>query len=332
MTAFGYGQTPQSPSAAKVQVEPLREVFFPPRVGVAGEVSLTVEQAIERVLANNPDIQVARIAPQEADYNLAAAAGYYDPTVGVQADRSRAETPIASLIGGSASGRLTQSELAASPFINGYSPWFGSSYNLTFSSSRQQTDSEFATLNPQYPSSLTLNLAQPLWRGLRIDEGRYKLQAARKNTGLSTEQLRQHVNDVVTQAVQAYWEVDYALANLDVQQQAVRLAEQQRASNQRQAEQGILAPIDVVAAQTQVATFQQNLFAAQQALTSAENNLKSLMLASRTDVLWNQALVTETAQNPDKSTPRLENAVQQALKSRPELSENFINLELAKLQ
>jgi outer membrane protein TolC len=325
----GYAQTAVS---GKVQVEPLHEILLPSRVGIAGETSLTLRDVIERVLANNPDLQIARIAREEADDNVKVAAGYYDPTVGFQADRSRAVTPIASLIGGSADGKLTQSELAASPTLSGYSPWLGGSYTLTFSNSRQQTDSTFAILNPQYPTSLSLNLTQPLWRGRHIDEARYRLQVARKNTQLSAEQFRQHVIETVTQAVQAYWEVDYAIQNLDVQRQAVRLAEAQRASNQRQAEQGILAPIDVVAAQTQVATFQQNLFAAQQALTSAENTLKTLMLANRTDPLWSRALVTETPKNPEVVAPPLDEALHQALSSRPELSESMINLALADLQ
>ena len=73
---------------------------------------------------------------------------------------------------------------------------------------------------------------------------------------------------MVTQAVDAYWELDYARRKLDVQTEAVRLAEQQYESNRRQAEQGVLAPVDVMAAQTQVANFQQNVFLAQQALTA----------------------------------------------------------------
>ncbi|HEY7387212.1 MAG TPA: TolC family protein [Bryobacteraceae bacterium] len=316
----------------KVQVEPLHEILLPSRVGIAGETSLTLRDVIERVLANNPDLQIARIAREEADDNVKAAAGYYDPTIGFQADRSRAVTPIASLIGGSANGKLTQSEISGNPSLSGYSPWFGGSYTLTFSNSRQQTDSTFATLNPQYPASLSLSLTQPLWRGRHTDEARYRLQVARKNTQLSAEQLRQHVIETVTQAVQAYWEVDYALQNLEVQRQAVRLAEAQRASNQRQAEQGILAPIDVVAAQTQVATFQQSLFAAQQALTAAENTLKALMLANRTDPLWSRALVTETPMTPEVVTPPLDEALRQALSSRPELSETLINSALADLE
>ena len=77
---------------------------------------------------------------------------------------------------------------------------------------------------------------------------------------LTDAQFRQRVIEIVTQAVQAYWELDFAYRNLEVQIEAVRLAEQQDASNRRQVEQGLLAPMDVVQTQTQIATFQQNVF------------------------------------------------------------------------
>ena len=89
-----------------------------------------------------------------------------------------------------------------------------------------------------------------------------------------------------------------------MQSEAVRLAEQQYQSNRRQAEQGILAPIDVVAAQTQVATFQQNAFAAQQALTVAENNLKPLMLPERTDPCGAPRWFPRPSPIPAPSPPR----------------------------
>ena len=63
-----------------------------------------------------------------------------------------------------------------------------------------------------------------------------------------------------------------------MQLEAVDIARQQDESNRRQQAQGLLAPIDVVAAQTQLANFELNAYSAQTALTHAENNLKTLML------------------------------------------------------
>ena len=314
-----------------VRVQSLGETLIPPRVGIAGQIKLTLPDVIQRVLANDPDIEVARILQHEADYNITGAKGFYDPVFGVLAQHTRAVTPIASIIGGSANGRLTNKEWDFNPSVTGQSPWFGTSYTLTFNNAQQITDSTFTTLNPQYPASVSLNFTQPLWRGFRFDNGRYQLQVARKNLGLSREQLRLQVIATVTQAIVDYWELDYATQNLDVQAEAVRLAQQQYESNRRQAEQGILAPIDVVAAETQVATFQQALFQAQQSLTAAENNLKMLMLSNRNDPTWGMALVPETQPDPNVTRPTLSEAVQQALTGRPELSENLISLEVNRL-
>ncbi len=194
--------------------------------------------------------------------------------------------------------------------------------------SRVITDSQFITLNPQYATSVNLSLTQPLWRGLRFDENRHRLQVARKNRQLSLQQLRQRTIETVTQAVQAYWELDFAWHNFEVQAEAVRLAEGQYQSNRRQAEQGVLAPVDVIAAQTQVATFQQNVFLAQQALTQAENNLKMLMLASRNDLMWSASLVPETQFEPSAAVPTLDDAVRQALAGRPELAESALAVDV----
>lgn len=315
--------TPRLPSSTPLVV--------PPRIGIMGQVSIGLPEVIRRVLDNDRDLVISRLAAQEALLNLKGAKGYYDPVVGLNAYRVKSVTPIASLIGGSANGKLDQKQLYADPQLSGSSPWLGGTYKLDFASSRQSTDSTFSTLNPQFPTSLNLNLTQPLWRGLRFDEDRYRIQVARKNIALNDAQLKQRVIEAVTQAVQGYWELDFAYRNLLVQIEAVRLAEQQDSSNRRQVEQGILAPVDVIQTQTQIDTFQQNVFTAQEGLTRAENTLKSLMLADRTDPAWNIALVPVTALDLRRELPRLNEALSEALKNRPELEESKVNIALNRL-
>jgi hypothetical protein len=64
---------------------------------------------------------------------------------------------------------------------------------------------------------------------------------------------------------------------------------------------------------------------AQQVLTAAENNLKSLMLPNRGDLMWSTALVPETELDPHQPLPAFDDAVKQALAGRPELAENAIS-------
>jgi len=320
------GQAPAEP-----RIAPLTEIPVPERAGVIGRTSIGLPEVIERVMQNDRDLAVSRILREEAGYNVTAAKGVYDPVVGLRGYHSKTVTPIASLIGGAPNGQLVSKEWNAAPQLSAQIEQSGASITTTFANSQQITNSTFATVNPQYPTSLRLDLTQPLWRGLRFDDNRYRLQAARKNRELSDEQFRQRVIDVVTLATQAYWELVYASQAYDVQTEAVRLGEEQYASNRRQAEQGVLSPIDVVAAQTQVATFQQNLFLAQQALTQAENNLKMLMLPNRTDLLWGAALVPETPPETQTILPTVDEAVEEGLRTRPELAESAINLDLNRL-
>ncbi len=320
-TVSAFGQTEPA-------VPPVKPLEVPARIGVLGTAEIGLNEVIQRVLTNDRDLAVSRILLEEARYNVKGALGYYDPRLGLNAYKLRQVTPISSLIGGAPNGKLTQENYLADPSLSGASPYFGGTYKLDFSNSRQNSDSTFLTLNPQYPTSVNLNLTQPLWRGLFYDDNRHRIQVARSNVQLSSAQLRQEVIAIVTQAVQSYWELDFAYRNLDVQIEAVRLAEQQDSSNRRQVAQGLLAPIDVVATQTQVATFQQNVFTAQQALTNAENALKVLMLADRTDMMWSMALVPGQTPEPLPALPSLDEAVKAALAARPELAESATSIEI----
>ena len=235
-------------------------------------------------------------------------------------------SPVSSSLGGATNGKLSTKELLADPQISGTSPILGTTYKLDFSSARQASDSTFLTLNPQFPTSVNLNLTQPLWRGLLYDDNRHRVQVAKNNIELTDEQFRQRVIEVVTQAVQAYWELGFAYGNLQVQIDAVRLAEQQDASNRRQVEQGLLAPVDVVQTQTQIATFQQNVYVAQNALTTAENALKVLMLPDRNDLMWGMALIPGERPDAKSALPPVVDAVKQALADRPELKQSALSV------
>ena len=309
-------------------------VKIPPRVGITGERRLTIEQVIEQVLANDPALEISHISLKNAERGVTAAKGHFDPVFSFDMAQSKATTPVASSLGsGATPGSLVNEELSFKPKISGNSPWFGSSYSLEFSDARQKNDSIFNTLNPQYSTAFTFNFIQPLWRDLSIDSGRRTLAISRKNSELGLEQTRLDTIERVTQAVLCYWELAWAWQNLEVQNEAVRLALEQFASNLRLADEGVLASIEVVAAVAQLATFQQAPASAQQQLVTAENNLKQMMARDRDDTLWQMALIPETLPETVMSTepPDFENALRRALLSRPELAAGDINIEIGRI-
>lgn len=302
-----------------------------PRVGISTEVDLTLSDVIAAVLANNRDVEVSQLARTKALFSVRSAKGYFDPVFGGNGYASDTVTPAASSLSGGINGAVTEKKIYADPQISGVSPFLGTTYALDFASARVDNNNTFNSLNPTYPTSATLNLTQPLWGGLLFDANRERLLVARKNQSQTEEQFKQRVIDSTTQAIHAYYELEYARRNLDVQIEAVRLAEQQDASNRRQVEQGTQAPVDVIQTQTQMATYQQNVFTAQQQLTQAENTLKSLMLPNRTDATWNAELKTVDIPNQQNPIPTLEEALHEALANRPDLKAARIGVEVSTL-
>jgi HAE1 family hydrophobic/amphiphilic exporter-1 len=215
--------------------------------------------------------------------------------------------------------------------MSGFSPWQGGSYSLDFTQSRTTSSNTNATLNPQFPTALTFTYTQPIFRGRSIDNNRRTIEINRKNLSLTDAQFRQRAIEVIAQVEQAYWNLVFALRNLQVQIDAVKQARAQLESNQRQVDKGVLAPIDVVAATAQITTFEQGVFTAQEDVTRAENTLKTLMLPERTSAVWSRPITPVSPISLEAPRAALENALADALKNRPEITQLETTAQINKI-
>jgi outer membrane protein TolC len=333
------GTSPVAPAELPAEPPPIAPNYEAPqrplpsaeRVGVdvADQYPLALNDAIRMALKNSNDIDESRVDVQIAEYNLRAARGVYDPLLSSTDYYERATTPTSSTLGGAgASGAVTQTSGVGSLRLSGYSPWQGGSYEFDFSSTRLTTTNQNVTLNPQFPTAATLIYTQPLLRGRRFDNNRRQIEIAKKNLSMSDAQFRQRAIDVITQVEQAYWDLAFALRNLQVQIDAVKQARVQVESNRRLVEKGVLAPIEIVAAQTQVTTFEQNVYTAQEAVTRAENTLKTLILPDRSEALWSRALTPVTPVSLEAPRVPLDQAVKSALDNRLDLAQLRTSAEL----
>ena len=317
-------QLPTEPPPVAPDFEaPSRPLPSAERVGVdmMNQAALTLRDAIALALQNNNDIDASRVNVEIAEFDLTAAQGVYDPRFSTESYYESRTTPTSSSLSGGADGSVTQKDLTGAARLGGFSPWAGGAYQLDFSTTRLTTSNQFVTLNPQFPSSLSLTYTQPLLRGRAIDDNRRRIEIARKNLSLTDAQFRQRAIEVISQVESAYWDLTFSLRNLQVQIDAVRQARTQLESNRRLVAQGVLAPIDLVAANTQITTFEQNVYTAQEAVTRAENNLKTLILPDRTAELWSRPLtpVSEVSLEPPRVA--LEQALAGALRDRPEIQQ-----------
>ncbi len=334
--SLAFAQEP--PKIQQLPVPPVAPDFRAPqkplpeltRVGVDmnQQRPLSLRDALSMALANNKDIEVARENVRIAEFDLRGAQGVYDPRFNMTAFYERAENPISSFLSGGQNGSTTQSDYTGTARLEGQTPVLGGNYRFDFSSVRLTTNNEFVALNPQYPTAMSFTYTQPLWRGLRIDNSRRLIEIARKNLSLTDAQFRQRAIDTITNVQRAYWDLVFALRSLQVQRDAVTVARTQLAHNKRLVQEGQLAPIDVVAAEAQISTYEQGVFSALEEVSRAENNLKNLVAENQHSQLWSESIVPTDPvdlQVPEVSLP---DALRTAMENRPELQQSNLVKEI----
>jgi len=329
------------PTPTSVDAVPVAPTFSTPprpmpsadRIGVdaVNQLSLTLQQAIEMALKNNNDIDASRNNSRISDFNLLGARGVYDPLLTSENYYESLTTPTASAIGGAVNGAVTQKRFFGSAGVSGFSPYQGGNYSVLFNGARTTTSNTNSFLNPQFPTSLAFSFTQPLWRNRSIDNNRHNIEIAKKNIDISDSQLKLEAITVVTNVENAYWDLAYALRNLQVQIDTLKQAKDQLESNKRLVDKGVLAPIEIVAANAQISTFEQGVFTAQEAVTRAENTLKTLVLPDRTSAEWSRPLTPVTPVTLDVPQVGLEVAVAGALKDRPEIAQLASTAEINKI-
>ena len=121
-----------------------------------------------------------------------------------------------------------------------------------------------------------------------------------------------------------------SLAEFADQRESLR-ARTQLEHNRRMVGEGTLAPIDIIAAQTQVANLEQAEFSALEDVNRAENNLKNLIAENQSAPIWNASLVP--TDDVDLTVPRvlLTEAMKAAIENRPELRQSDLVREINQL-
>ena len=278
---------------------------------------LTLDDAIQRALDRNLDIAVERINPQVQDLTLAERRAAYRPILGFNTDLSSRTNPSATQLDGGVITETDTSNLDVS--LDWPVKWGGGNLNVGFDNNRQESNNAFSSFNPSFRSVFVSQYSQPLLRGFRTDTNRTQIEVSLINRDISDIDLRQTITNTVADVENAYWELLYAVASVDVQQQALDLAEQLVRDNRARVEIGTLAPIDVVQSQSEAASRRQALAQARQTLRTAELSLKRLIVGGTEDELWDARLAPSDSPQLSRPPIDLEGAVRNALAQRTDL-------------
>jgi len=307
---------------------------LPPAEPGATIVSLTLQEAIDRALERNLDIQSVRLAPEIQRYSLRAAEAAFAPTLnGTYGFNNSTNQSTSQLDGGQTTTTERQTfNLGLSQTV----PWYGGQLSADFNNSRTETNNSFATLNPSFRSSVSLDYTQPLLAGRSIDNSRASVTTQRIQGEITDLQVLSQVENIMAQVRQAYWALRSAIEQIEIQRQNLAQAQQLLEDNRIRVEEGDLAEVQVVQAESQVASAEQALLNAEIQWRNQELAFKRLLVGGPDDPLLGETVNPTEQPVLVEVAVDIEDAVEVALRERTDIRQqrqqreiDQVNLEVS---
>jgi HAE1 family hydrophobic/amphiphilic exporter-1 len=289
---------------------------------------LTVDEAVKMALDHNPDLNADRLDPQISDTRVAAAAGAFRPSITSGLNRNNQLQPPTSFLIPTAT---RTDAVTSSAGVSQKLPWFGTSYSASWNTVHTDTNSFLTSYNPLLTSGLSVSLSQPLVRDLGIDSARQQLKTSQINRDIAGTRLRESLVHTTASVKSAYWNLVSAISNVDARQSALSLAQELTRVNKAKVDVGQSPPLDLLSAQAEVASDEEQLIIAQTAVREAEDRLRVLIFDPADKAMWTAPI--EPIDEPPVATvtPDLNAAVTHALDARADLARARKDIDTAKV-
>lgn len=205
----------------------------------------------------------------------------------------------------------------------------GTDFSMGFNNTHATTNNPLSALSPTLTSGFQAKVTQQLLQGFGFLPNTRFITIAKNNREISDVAFRLQVITTVDQIENLYWNLVYAFENVRVQQEALTFSQKTLSDNEKGVQLGTLPPIQVVSAQSTVASNQQALTVAQTNLELQELLMKNALSRNLEDPTLAGAEVVPTstiglpAQEPVVPTQDL---INDALQHRAELAESRIDL------
>jgi HAE1 family hydrophobic/amphiphilic exporter-1 len=303
-------------ATASAQTVPAGGTQQPMTAQAPQTLKLTVEDAVRMALDNNVDLNVDRLDPQISDASVAAAYGVFKPTVQTSLNSNNQLLPPSSFLFPVATNNDVVSTNAG---LGQRLPWFGTTYNIGWTTTHTNSNSILNSYNPLLQQGLTFSVSQPLIRDLFVDQARTNLAVSRTNREISDTRLRESLVHTTAAVKAAYWGLVSARANVDARRTALELAQELSRVNKAKVDVGTSPPLDLVSAQAEAASDQEQLIIAETTVKELEDRLRLLIFDGTKRENWNVAI--DPVDSPPVATPTIDvdAAVTRALATRADL-------------
>lgn len=285
---------------------------------------LSLREAILTALEHNLHITIERFNPLIREAEVLEALGEFDTTAFLNSTVRREKSPPTVVFVAGAPQR-------PAAVTDTFSLEFGLSRKFSTGARVQLSYQNVRTANPPSPgiqnAVLGLEVTQPLLRGAGAAVNLSDVRMARNSRRASIYEFRQSAMDVIAQVEQAYWDLVFARENLKVRRRSLQLAEDLLRSNRERVKAGVLAPDEIIRAQSSVASQRAAILDAELAVRDAEDTLRRLINPPEVDLTEDVPVVPTDRPLTQYQPPDTKWAIYQALTHRPDLLARKAELE-----
>jgi len=286
--------------------------------------SLSLRDCILIALRNNLGVHIAVLSPDLAEANLAWAKEKFLPRLSFGYSSQRNNSASYSWI--DAAGKVSSNYNDLSAGIAQAIPT-GGSVSVSLSGYKSESNLKFQTINPRYGSTLSMSLSQPLLRNFGPKMSRRDIIVSQNNRDISESQLQAVLLETIYNVEQSYWNLIYAIENLAVKQQSLDLARDLVAKNRREVEIGMVAPIEILSAEAEVATREADILQAEVAVANSEDLLKTVINIEAEEGRAPVQIVPLDKPSQEPRTVAVDEALKVAIGNRPDLQVTRISLK-----
>lgn len=207
----------------------------------------------------------------------------------------------------------------------------GTTASLSLNNSVNDNNNLRNQFNPVTSGTADLTVSQHLLQGFGLAVNNRNIRIAKNNVQVADYVFKQQVQNTVANVIGLYWDLVAFNEDVAVKRQALALAQKLYNDNKKQVEIGTLAPIEIVRAEAEVASREQDLTTSETNVLQQETIIKNAIsrngVASPT-VAEVRIVPTDRIRMPDvEPIEPVQDLTAKALDNRPELAQTRLQLD-----
>ncbi|MFW6189368.1 MAG: TolC family protein [Planctomycetota bacterium] len=293
---------------------------------------LNLREAFLLALRNNKDVLVTDLRKEADRERIEGQKGEFDVTTFARIYRRRSTIPAVGvrtefagtvLEGTDQSEGFTEAGLRQRLIT-------GTDVEVAAANNYQRDLDDGGVIDPAYNPHVRLSLSQDLLRDAGVSINRTFVSTAENDYRISSEQLRQSAIETLFEVESAYWELYFALEDLQVRQRRLENAQKLVEVARAQADVGISPPLDITRASSNAAAQKSAILATRDRIRRLRHRLLRAMGVIRDELVNPQFALADSPRQLPFTTSAAE-AVSVALEHRPDIQQALLRIDSRRL-